>query len=71
MLAVRERQVFCPKFEEIRLKPCPSPPKKEELLEYIRRMEAEQKVSLGINHEGPKPNMLWLLAVLSTYLPWI
>ena len=41
MLAVRERRIFCPKFKDINIKPCPTPPKMEELLEYIRRLEAE------------------------------
>ena len=40
MLAVREGQIFCPKFEDIRLKPCPKPPSKDELMGYIRRLEA-------------------------------
>jgi hypothetical protein len=69
MLAVREKKIFCPKYGDIRLLPCTTPPKKQELMEYIRRLELDQNVSLGINNEGPKPNVKWLIKILSTYCP--
>ena len=71
MLAVREGSIFCPRFEAIRLKACPTPPKKQELMEYLRRLETEQNVTLGLTNEGPQPNVGWMLAILSTYCPHI
>jgi hypothetical protein len=41
MIAVREGKIFCPRFSDIKLLPCPTPPKKQELMEYLWRLESD------------------------------
>ena len=58
----------CPKYSEIRLKPCPMPPDKETLIMYAQTALGERGKSLGID-EAHQPDKQWLIAVLSTYFP--
>jgi hypothetical protein len=41
--------MYCPKFSEIRLVPCPRPPDKETLLKDFKKLTADQKLSTGID----------------------
>jgi hypothetical protein len=59
-------KVFCPKYENIRLTPCPRPPDKSLLLkDFAKLVHSEKKVS-GVD-EAHAPDKSWLLAVLATY----
>lgn len=61
-------KLFCPRFEQIRLVPCPRPPDKTLLLrDFLKLVQTEKKES-GID-EAHAPDKGWLLAVLSTYNP--
>ena len=70
LLRVKDRRVFCPAQEAIKLKACLTPPRKEELLKYIRRIEATIEKSFAIEEKaGRWPDVAWMLQIISTYLP--
>ena len=61
-------KVYCPKFSEIKLVPCPRPPDKEVLLKDLKRYFASQQKSTGID-ETHMPDKNWMVTVLGTYNP--
>lgn len=62
-------ELYCPKYEAIRLQPCPLPPDKDTLLKAARAIKTPGNKSLGIEDEDHLPDKGWLLAVLSTHRP--
>jgi hypothetical protein len=61
-------KVFCPKYEQIKLKPCPRPPYKQVLFEKFMAFMRHKKLDPGF--EGDRqPDVKWLLTVLSTVTP--
>jgi hypothetical protein len=65
---VINKKVYCPMYDDIKLKPCPKPPEKEILLKDFMRLMHTMKKDPGIadNH---MPDKGWLLAILGTYKP--
>lgn len=65
---VAKGEIWCPRFEEVRLRPCPRPPTKKHLAQrLILVLEAKRK---AFNLDLEKlPDKLWLLAVLATLSP--
>jgi hypothetical protein len=61
-------KIYCPKFEEIRLVPCPRAPEKDILLRDLQRLMTSEKKSCGID-DIHVPDKGWLLAVLGTFNP--
>jgi hypothetical protein len=61
-------RVYCPKYSEIRLVPCPRGPDKNTLLRDFRKITSSQKLSTGID-ENHVPDKFWLLSVLGTHDP--
>ena len=61
-------KMYCPKYSEIRLVPCPRPPDKDTLLKDFRKITSGQKLSTGID-ETHVPDKSWLLAILGTHNP--
>jgi hypothetical protein len=61
--------VFCPKYPDINLLPCPTPPDKETLLKAVRAIKIPGAKPLGIDDEDHLPDKIWLLHILSTYQP--
>ena len=61
-------RVYCPKYSEIRLVPCPRGPDKNTLLKDFRKITSSQKLSTGID-ENHVPDKFWLLSVLGTHDP--
>jgi|LauGreDrversion4_2_1035121.scaffolds.fasta_scaffold1181848_1 hypothetical protein len=59
-------QLYCPKYVDIRLRPCPLPPDKDHLIKMCQTSAGNK--SLGID-EAHQPDKGWLLAVLSTLNP--
>lgn len=60
-------KLHCPKFEEVRLKPCPRPPDKATLLRHVTNVNKKHiGKPLGID-ENHTPDKAWLLVYLSTY----
>ena len=69
LIAVKKGELFCPKYEDIRLRPCPIPPTKLELIKEIIKLNKLMDWNMGLDEEGKFPDTHWLLAVLSTYSP--
>ena len=68
MVKVRSGAVWCPKFSEIRLGPCVSPPKLEYLMNEVVRLSTEKGLDIGATPKN-MPDRKWLLNVLSTMDP--
>ena len=60
-------KLYCPKFKDIRLAPCPFPPSKQQLLDYCKDIKCPDNKQLGIFEKGHSPDKQWLLALLSTH----
>ena len=65
---VRTGAVYCPTFEDIRLRPCPVRPHKELVLQEVLRICRLHNKYLG-DCSKQQPNKGWLLKVLSTLDP--
>jgi len=61
-------RVLCPRYDEVRLKPCPFPPDKETLLRLAQKIAEHRGKPTGIDDKHT-PNRAWLVALVSTYLP--
>jgi hypothetical protein len=69
MMKVKEGKVFCPKYSEVRLAPCPVMPTKAEFLkEILLELEAKNsEISVGLEiHEHDRVDLQWLFHLLST-----
>jgi hypothetical protein len=69
LVAVRNKVYKVPMYHEVRLRPCPVPPKKEVLIDGLKQIENHQQVNFGVHPNGPYPDSCWLVAVLATYMP--
>lgn len=67
MLKVKSGELWCPKFPDIRLLSCPTPPTKQVLMDALH--EKVQSTTTGIRSQAAEPDQKWLLAVLSTVWP--
>jgi hypothetical protein len=67
LIKVKNKEVFCPRYEQIRLKACPTPPTKTQLLHACCSVQDDYNIDLGLKINGSLPNTQWLLAILSTY----
>jgi hypothetical protein len=61
-------KVYCPKYEDIKLVPCPKPPEKDVLLKDFTKLMQSEKKSADID-DAHMPDNGWLLAILGTYNP--
>ena len=68
MFGVVKGRLYCPKYSEVRLAPCPTPPPKEDVLSEVIRILAVKKKFLGDTRKQA-PERKWLLLVLSTLAP--
>jgi hypothetical protein len=62
-------RLYCPKFVDIKLLPCPRPPDKDTLIKYVKEINTPNSKKFGMFDEQHTPNKEWLLAVLSTFRP--
>ena len=60
--------MYCPKFNEIRLAPCPVRPAKELVVKEVEKTCLLHNKNLG-DFSKQQPNKKWLLEVLSTLNP--
>ena len=60
-------KLFCPKYSDIKLLPCPTPPDKITLLEMARKIKCPNNLKLGIDDPDHLPDKDWLIKVISTY----
>ena len=69
LMGVITGKVYCPKYSDIRLIPCPCPPEKEVLLrDFSRLMQSHNRTAYGID-DVHQPDKSWMLAILGTYNP--
>jgi hypothetical protein len=75
MMAVRRRSVWCPRYEDVRLRPCLVPPPTKQLLAWIdealniqRHNYPARPVQLGFA-ANRVPDQQWALHALSTLEP--
>ena len=70
MISVKEGEVWCPRYEYVKLRPCPRPPLKSLMIEELHKEleEFKEKRNTGIwdKHE---PDVEWLLVSLATLNP--
>jgi len=73
MHGVRDGKYYCPKYEDIRLLPCPQPPKVSVLIALFRDALKNHKPKLKTIRTGflqhATPNSAWLVACISTLNP--
>jgi hypothetical protein len=62
-------EIFCPKYSDIRLLPCPRPPDKETLIKYANQIKTPNNKPLAIGSDDHTPDKEWLIMLLSTYKP--
>jgi hypothetical protein len=67
LIKVKNKEVFCPLYDQIRLKACPTPPTKAQLLLACCSVQDDNNIDLGLKVNGSLPNTQWMLAILSTY----
>jgi hypothetical protein len=60
-------EIFCPKYTDIRLLPCPRPPDKDTLIGYARQIKTPGNKPLAIGVDDHTPDKAWLIVLLSTY----
>ena len=65
---VRSGAVYCPRFEDVRLRPCPVRPPLALVLTEVLRACQQRKLRIGDCSRG-SPGKDWLLKVLSTLEP--
>lgn len=68
LLGVVASRYWCPRYEEIRLLPCPRPPILEVLYGKLKEVALRDKRTLGMD-EQHLPDRGWVLAILSTFKP--
>ena len=62
-------KIYCPKYADIRLLPCPRPPDKDTLITYAKTIKIPNNKPLGIGDDDHTPDKEWLLMLLSTHKP--
>ena len=59
-------RLYCPRFKDIRLLPCPKPPPKLLIMKGVNEaLKGKTRLPLGFDKDH-LPNKSWLLAILST-----
>lgn len=61
-------KVYCPKYEDIKMLPCPRPPSKTVLYEKFKAIMASKKFTIAFDDKH-LPDAKWLLAVIATLNP--
>jgi hypothetical protein len=66
---VKNKEIDCPTFKEIRVEPCPVMPMKEDIVKELKIVEQELGKNFGFEGSTSLPPKLWLITLLSTYKP--
>ena len=64
-MGIRSKAFWAPKYIDVKLRPCPSPPKKEVIFEVVIALAIRNRVDMGIKSCNDI-DAGWLLLVLST-----
>ena len=65
MKGIRSGTVWCPKYDELRLRSCYSPPSKDLIVSEINKILNKNEMDLGLTRDNA-PKVSWLLAILGT-----
>ena len=65
MEKVKSGEVYVPKYDIVRLRPCPNPPVKKRVFDEILKEMTRVGLKFGLKNEG-YASTDWLLAILST-----
>ena len=65
---VRKGTIYCPKYSDLKPKPCPDPPTKEYLLNELVRITTEKGKDIGAS-DNKVPDRNWLISVLAIFAP--
>lgn len=68
MEGVVARTLYCPRYADVRLRPCPLPPPKDLLLAEVNGLLADRQLTLG-DTTKVSPDRKWLMMVLATLAP--
>jgi len=60
-------QIYCPKYSDIRLAPCPRPPDKQELIKLVLEHCRGRRLEVGITDDHA-PDKKWLIDFCSTHI---
>ena len=63
---VLQGHYWCPKFADIKLKPCVRAPVKEVLLEKVKKIAIDKGLNIAWIDESHLPDKNWLVAVIAT-----
>lgn len=72
MQNVKDHKVWCPRYGQFQLRPCPTPPPKHEIYQAIMEVSDENRlgIDLGFDHRGiGKVSQYWLLVCLMELAP--
>jgi hypothetical protein len=68
MKGVRAGTVWCPRYEDARLRPCYKPPGKKQIVDAINCILQDNDADMGLTYANA-PKDSWLLVVLATISP--
>ena len=68
MAGIRDGKIYCPKYDDMKLQPCPDPPSKESILEEVVKFTTQNELDIGAT-ENKIPDKDWLLNVLAIFKP--
>ena len=66
---VLQGHYWCPKFADIKLKPCVRAPVKDILLEKVKKLAIEKGLNIAWIDSAHVPDKDWLIAVISSLNP--
>ena len=70
MLDIKDSKIWCPRYDYLKIRPCPRRPLKQYILEevHLELDKFNEKRKTGID-EKHQPDIEWLLVVLATLNP--
>jgi hypothetical protein len=68
LFEVKDKAIWCPEFNDVKLRACPTPPMKRVIFEQVVQILKSENLYLGILDET-KVDANWLLICLSTIDP--
>ena len=69
LLNILQGLYWCPKYDDMRMRPCPKPPMKELLIEKLMAVAHQKKLNVAWIDDRHLPDKKWLVDVLATLAP--
>ena len=61
-----KNNIYCPKYTDVKVRPCPIKPLKDEIVAELDKVLKAKKKYIGEINEKNMPNRQWMLDVIST-----